>query len=70
MVDICQRGMLGKSSVLFGSELYCLSCCVIEDYVNPKGKVALGNSSLSVAPDPYGFRDCNLLRITFWRLEF
>ena len=48
---------MGKRSVLFGSELYWLACCVNEGYVNPKGKVALRNSSLSVAPGRYGFAD-------------
>ena len=48
---------MGKRSVLFGSELYCLACCFIDGYVNPKGKVALRNSSLSVAPGRYGFAD-------------
>jgi hypothetical protein len=62
--------MLGKESVLFGSELYRLSRCVIESYVNPKGKFAFGNSSLSLAPGPYGFTRGNLLHITIWRLEF
>jgi len=62
--------MLEKRSVLFGSELFWLACCVIEGYVNSKRKVALGNSSLSVAPGSYGFTHCNLLRITIWRLEF
>ena len=61
---------MGKRSVLFGSELYWLACCVNEGYVNPKGKVALRNSSLSVAPGRYGFTDCNLLRIAIWCLEF
>jgi hypothetical protein len=62
--------MLGKKSVLFGCELYWLSCCVIEGYVNPKGNFALGNSSASVALGPYGFTGCNMLHITNWRLEF
>ena len=70
MLDIGQRGMLGKISVLSGSELYWLASCVIEVYVNPKGKVALGNCSLSVASGSYGFTRCNLLRITIWCLQF
>ena len=55
--------MLRKRSVLFGSERYWLAYCVIEGYVNPKGKVALDNSSLFVTPGPYAFTGCNLLRI-------
>jgi len=62
--------MVGKRSVLFGSERYWLACCFVDGYVNPKGKVALRNSSLSVAPGRYGFTDCNLLLITIWGLEF
>jgi len=42
LVDIGQRGMLGKRSVLFDSELYWLACCVIEGYVNTQGKNCTG----------------------------
>jgi len=38
LVDIGQREMLGKRSVLFGREIFWLACCVTEGYVNPKGK--------------------------------
>ena len=70
LVDIGHKGLLGKKSVLFGTKLYWLACCVIEGYVNPKGIVALRYSFFSVAPGPYGFTGCSMLRITIWCVEF